>query len=532
MRIVVLENGEVLRDLNFDSGPLSVGSDAECEVHLPDLHVALQHARMLVVPGGQWVVEAAQPEAQASVNGRDLDKRCPLYNGDEIAIGAFTLKVAVDGQLDLGSTGKTSLDELARIREFPLPRGGDAKQYDEPVPVEGRVHQDVARFAQEVAACADVETLVNRTLSYLLENFDARLAWFGLRRQPRGPLGYMEGRNSDGTPGRDPPLLPTLEYRCLDRGQSIRLRRLEDHASAIAAPLSARRGRCGLLYVESRKSEDRFRGHHLDLLYLLAIHVAARLENLLLGVDPSAPPPEADRLAVVREVQARLDPKSVPPWPGYQVGIFARPGSVQGGDVYDLITMPNGLAACLLGTLHADPMRTAIAMAEVHAAFRVAALHGDPPHTQFRELNWLLHTGRGKCSFSVAHLVMNPKSGAIEYAISGAVCGVILSTASEPRRLAAMPVAESGEAKSGEPPRQGGKLAPGELLALFTRGWGALRDGEGNAVGLQRLIDTLGDGLGLGPADLLEELQGDLRGVFKKGRQPEDVTVMLVHRVA
>ncbi len=530
MRIVVSGDGSVLRDVTFDSGTITIGSDSGSQVHLPDLQVDLEHARLLIVPGGHWSLEAAHPDAVTVVNGRRLDKRCPIYNGDEIQIGGFLLKVAVDGKFDLGATGRTSLDDLARIKEFPLPRHGEAKQYDEPIAMQARVHRAIAALSQDLAACGDAEVLIGRVLDYLIETFDARMAWFGFRRQPRGDLEFMEGRNSDGTPGQDPPLLPTLEYRSLDRGQSLRLRRLEDGASAISTPLQGRRGRFGLLYAESRKTADRFRGHQLDRLFLIGTHVAARLESLLLGVSQPPRPAAADELAFLRDVQRRLDPKSVPPWAGFQVGIYSRPGADRGGDVYDLMTMPNEMASVFIGHVSGDATRTAMAIAEVHAAFRIAGLHGDPPHTLMRELNWLLHSARGECGLAAASAVMNPKSGAMEFSAAGQLGAVLIDAKGTPRTLIESPCPRLGTAKSMETPRQNLRLSSGEMLVLFTPGCSTVMDEQGASLTEQRLVNAICDGFGLGPADLLQELQGELAGFFKKGRQPDDITVMLIQR--
>ena len=533
MRIAVLEDGEVLRDLNFDEGPITIGSDSGAHVHLPDLGVHLAHARLAVVPGGQWTLESMAPTAQTTINGRELDKRCPVYNGDEVTIGGFSLKLAVDGQFELGTTGKTSLDELARIRDFPLPRHGEAKQYDEPVEVQARVHRSLGHLGQEVAGCQNADVLIDYTLNHMLKTFDARMAWFGVRRQPRGTLEFMEGRSSDGGPGHDPPLLPTLEYRCLDRGQSIRLRRMEDGASAIATPLQGRRGRFGLLYLESRKSAERLRGHHLDLLFLISTHVAARLEAILLASAPSARAELEEGgggLASVRAVQRRLAPRSVPPWPGFQVGVYFRPGLQNGGDLYDCLTMPNGLAALFIGCAEGDEATVATNLAQAQATFRVAGLHGDPPHTVLRELNWLLHTGNPDRGLSAAQVVLNPKSGAMEVAAAGAIGAMVITAEGESRVLADSAVPRLGSTKSMEFPRCKERLLPGQMLALFTPGWNTIQNEEGEVLGRQRFTDALCDGFGVAPADLLLELQRDLARFFKSGRQPDDITVMLVQR--
>lgn len=532
MRIVLLEQDEVISDLNFDSGPIAIGSDAESGVHLPDIRIALEHARLVQSPSGQWFLQAVTPGQRTTINGRDLDQRCPVHNGDRIGIHGFALGIAVDGQGDFGRTGKTSLDELARIRDFPLPRHGEAKNYDHPLTISPKNQIRLARFAQEIAGAADVEALMDQTLPFVIEALSARMAWFGVRRQPQGGIEFMEGRSADGGPGPDPPLQPTLEYRCLDRGQALRLRRIADGASAVAVPLGARRGRLGILYAESRLKADRFHAPDLELLIAISAHVAARLEAILLGEDaqPPAPPEPGGAGDLLRDIQARLDPGAPPSWPGYALAVHHQAGSQRGGDVYDYLTMPNGMAAILVATASGDLPSTAVAVTNVRAACRVAALHGDPPRTLLRELHWLLQGGHSRSTLSVVHLVMNPKSGAFEYATAGDIGAIVIDAGGSPRMLTDPNSPRLGLTRSVEFAVTSDRLSPGETLVLFTAGCGTMCDGSGRVLGGKRLVRALRQCCGLPPADQLLELQAELAAFFKDGRQVDDITILALRR--
>ena len=151
MRVVLLEDDKVLRDLNFDYGPVTIGSDAASGVHLPDLGIALEHARLTLGPPGQWQLEASAPSGRTRINDRVLDKPCRVYNGDEIAVSRFRLKVAVSPDYDLGLAGPSSLEELARIKDFPLPPGGETRQADAPLAIAQDQQRFLAEFTRELA---------------------------------------------------------------------------------------------------------------------------------------------------------------------------------------------------------------------------------------------------------------------------------------------------------------------------------------------------------------------------------------------
>ena len=67
-------------------------------------------------------------------------------------------------------------------------------------------------------------------------------------------------------------------------------------------------------------------------------------------------------------------------------------------------------------------------------------------------------------------------------------------------------------------------------MALFTCGCTTLCDESGAALTRERFVEALCDGFGLAPANILDEIQTDLAGFFKHGRQPDDITILLVQR--
>ncbi|MCP4247285.1 MAG: SpoIIE family protein phosphatase [bacterium] len=532
MRIVVFDGDEVIRDQTFSTGPISLGSDAKANIHLPNLALHLEHLRVVTSGTGQWMVESAASTSAATVNGKPLQKRCPVFNGDRIGVGPFVLQVILGDGGAFGPTGQTSLDALARIKEFPLPKGGEVRKADQPITLDPERLHGLAGFAHELVACQDIQALMDRTLVHLLQVLPIRLAWFGLRRQPHGDLELMEGRNSDGSAESEPPMLPTFEYRCVERGQCLRLRKVERGGSALVVPLEARRGRLGLLYVESKRQGAVGRAQ-LDLLYAIGLHVAARLEAVLMGTLQRRVQKATltTDWTLLREAQSRLDPPNLPTWPGCQLAVFRKPGLERGGDAYDAMTMPNGMAAMMVGTVEADPVPCSVAVAQVHTAFRVAGLHGDPPKTLLREINWLLAGTATDAQLSVAHIVLNPKNGAFEYCIAGPTGALIMESSGRHRELAVLQSEPLNARKSTEFKRCGDRLVTGATLALFTPGCQQLRDESRQSLPRERFVEILLQGAGLTPADALEELQNELAGFFKNGRQSDDITVLLLRRV-
>jgi serine phosphatase RsbU (regulator of sigma subunit) len=87
-----------------------------------------------------------------------------------------------------------------------------------------------------------------------------------------------------------------------------------------------------------------------------------------------------------------------------------------------------------------------------------------------------------------------------------------------------------GQGTPVEPERRNDKLRQGELLALYTPGCGTIRDADGQELGQDRFTQALGGAFGPPPGTVLEDVQQDLGGFFKGGRQPDDITVLLLYR--
>src|SRR5207302_4199123 len=114
----------------------------------------------------------------------------------------------------------------------------------------------------------------------------------------------------------------------------------------------------------------------LDLLSAFAATIAPWLRRAL---APPAPPPARDAIAaaggIAQAVQESIAPRAMPNWPGLQVALYRRPGSVNCCDLYDLLRLGTGTAAFLMARVNARGATLPRLLAETRAAFRTSALH-------------------------------------------------------------------------------------------------------------------------------------------------------------
>jgi serine phosphatase RsbU (regulator of sigma subunit) len=298
----------------------------------------------------------------------------------------------------------------------------------------------------------------------------------------------------------------------------------------MAVPLITRRGRLGLIYINSAAESVTYDTPELDELCLYAALIARQLEAIVAEQVKLQEAIAAGELSFVREIQARMDPTNVPQWEQLQLAVYCKPGLDRTGDVYDVMRLPNGLAAFLTAHAEASATRAALAMAEVRAIFRMASMHADPPHVVLRALNWILHNQHDPCLLHCAVIVMNPKTGAAEYATAGRIGAMIVDQGGESRPLADPAIPPIGQRHDYALPSRPERLQDDETLVFYTPGCRTVADASGQPLGDHRVVQAFCDGFGQSAAEALDEVLSDLRAFFKDGRQSDDITLLVVHR--
>ena len=74
-------------------------------------------------------------------------------------------------------------------------------------------------------------------------------------------------------------------------------------------------------------------------------------------------------------------------------------------------------------------------------------------------------------------------------------------------------------------------IEPGESLVVFTPGVTTAKNSKGETFGEERFVNILCDGFGQLASNMLKEMLSDLRNFTEGGLQPDDITMLLAHRV-
>jgi serine phosphatase RsbU (regulator of sigma subunit) len=307
----------------------------------------------------------------------------------------------------------------------------------------------------------------------------------------------------------------------------------ESITTAMAVPLVIRNGTLGMVYVDRGQRASRLRTQDLDMLSTISTHMTAKLNDLLSGEAQRSAQTTAAEIGVVHAIQEHLDPKAAHNYQGLQVAAYSRAGQENPGDVYDVMQHPDtGVTAFMLGHVNGGGALLALSMARLQSTFRVGFLHNDPPHALARALNWLMFSEQDPTCVDALFFLVDPKSGKFRYARAGKIGGFIVDPNGQPRALENATAPSIGEVANFPYPTVSGQFLPGETLAMYTRGTATCTSADGQRFGEHRFIEAVCDGFGQSPTTTLQDLTCELTAFFDGGTQPDDISIVLIHREA
>jgi serine phosphatase RsbU (regulator of sigma subunit)/anti-sigma regulatory factor (Ser/Thr protein kinase) len=125
-------------------------------------------------------------------------------------------------------------------------------------------------------------------------------------------------------------------------------------------------------------------------------------------------------LEVARLIQRNFLPKRVPELPGWRVAAHYRPAREVGGDFYDVIPLPDGRVAFVVGDVTDKGVPAALVMSATRSVLRATAQRLLEPGTVLREVNeYLVPDMPEKMFVTCLYAVLDPASGELCFANAG-----------------------------------------------------------------------------------------------------------------
>lgn len=192
-------------------------------------------------------------------------------------------------------------------------------------------------------------------------------------------------------------------------------------AGRLAVPVKGRRGRLAVLALaerEVRGGTTPFAATDAETLSLYASQAAVALENATLHLEALDQERLERELELAATIQRQLLPATIPTPPGFDIAAKSEPSRRVGGDVYDVITTPEGLFL-MLGDVAGKGVPAALMAASLQAAVRLLVQGSPPLDLLAHRLHLHVLTSTPDTKFATVFLAYLHRDGELEWVSAG-----------------------------------------------------------------------------------------------------------------
>jgi len=315
----------------------------------------------------------------------------------------------------------------------------------------------------------------------------------------------------------------------LDCAKWLRAEGFHGHA---VVPLIAEQVAIGALMINTRRprllDEEEVR-----LLRLLANQAAIAIVKARLHLDELKQRQVEQQLALAREIQLSLLPRSSPVVPGWEFAEFYQPAQVVGGDFYDFFELPGepGRLGLVIADVAGKGMPAALFMALSRTMIRTAGLSGRAPAAALLRANQLiLNDSQAEMFLTAFYAELDTRTGRLAYARAGhnrplwwqAATGELSDLPGDGIVLGAIESIRLEECEI--------DLAPGDLILFYTDGVTDAMNGAGEQFDVERLRAAVTADPAAGARQILSAIVQAVADFTGDTPQFDDLTLLAVRR--
>ncbi len=278
------------------------------------------------------------------------------------------------------------------------------------------------------------------------------------------------------------------DQQALELGQSVYDLKLR---AVMCAPMLARDRVIGVIYVDSRAVRREFSARDLALFGAISAQLAIAVENARLHADSLEKVRLQKDVEIARRIQQHLLPKLPEDCDGLDISVRYEAAEQASGDTYDLVSLPDGRRAFVIGDVTGHGVGAALLTHAVQAALRSYLETIDDPSEIITRLNRRLVDGVETGNFmSLLLVIVDPHRRTLQYVNAGHP-GLVLCSESGCRVLdkTGMVLGVVGDQTYEVSPVV--QLAAGDLLFLYTDGVDETMSPARETFGLDRLCALL-----------------------------------------
>ena len=235
----------------------------------------------------------------------------------------------------------------------------------------------------------------------------------------------------------------------------------------------------------------------------------------------------AQELEIAMQVQARLFPQRQPAMRSLEYAGACVQTQRVGGDYYDFVDLGQDRLGLVIGDIAGKGMPAALLMANLQANLRsLCATAVEQPERLLQQMNRLFYDNTADNAYATFfYSEFDDRTCRLRYANCGHLPALLLRLDGGVERLhttaAVLGLFTEWECHTAER-----RLAPGDLLAIYTDGITEAFNSRQEEFGEDRLIDALRTHRGLCPDDLVDAILDEVRR-FSPNEQNDDITLIV-----
>lgn len=533
-----------------------LGRHPYCEIVLDQGAVSREHARILH-EGDSFYLEDLHSRNGTFLNGRPIDQKEPIHDGDEIRIcdlvfsfrneeeqardrasslpHSSTQAVLVNddsvdstlnitSRIDVGTQGLGYSSNPSMKLQALVDIGrnlGDVLDMDKVIPI--LLKNLLAIFRQ--ADCASIVLNDPRTGRLELKGFKHRNP--RSKQQFRISLTVLEAVVSSKSAILSDDVANDSRFDVSDSIVNFQLR------SVMSVPLlGAEQEVLGVIQVDSRKGGSRFSHNDLDVLVSVASQAATAIENARLHARALEEKKFDHEMSVAHKVQKGFLPVEPPRVEHYGFFDYYQPAKFLGGDYFDYVPLPENRLAIALGDVSGKGISAALLMAKLSAECRYSLVAEPTPVEAVARLNRVYCESRWDDRFITFILtVLDFANHRVTLVNAGHLSPLLRQPEGEVIDLAdtfgGLPLGVMSDVEFGEFTME---MEPGQVIALFSDGLPDAMNSHGDCYTLESVRKQLESISGKSVDEIGPRLIGAIRGFAGRQPQTDDQCLVLFGR--
>lgn len=405
--------------------------------------------------------------------------------------------------------------------------------------------QTVHDLSQLLSGTVDLQSILDRTVHRVVEVMQVKACAIRLLNVETGELVIKAVANlSDAYLNKGAVLLQNSPIDAAAfRGESVYMEDVptdprirypanalqEGLVSGLCVSLTYRGQTIGVIRVYTGRKHV-FDDSETSLLRSISSQAAAAIIHSRLFEQQTKSERVRRQMETAGQVQRRMLPRCPPPRDGFEFAAVYDPSLAIGGDFYDFIDLPDGDLGLCIADVSGKGIPAALFMASIRSTLRAYAPTSDDVTRIIRHVNRQMCNDTLIGEFTTLFYgVLSRTDRTLNYCNAGHQAPLIL------RRDGFIDLRAGGMAIGIRPnetyERERVVLSEGDLLIMTTDGVTDAMNFEGQSYGSERLLASIWKHRRLDAAQLVQQLQWDVRRFVGLADQADDITIVVVKAV-